>query len=515
MRLKIFLTLIISLVVGGGYAPAQTTPNRPAAPAVQPAAPASNQNAPAEPSLLQRFMDAFGLNRTNQQLTPQELERVYHDTWARIGATYHNPGALQDWGRWENKYKGKLNTVSDLENALKELTASLGDRSTCFLNAQQAANAGKLAPGTAALGLALERQSDGSFRIDYLTYGTPAYNSDLRRGDIVRSIGGTQIGGLKQAEVEALLVGKVGSKVEIVFDYDKSKGNKLTLSIVPSQSRVMVRLLSSRIGYVRMPELESEKSYADMMEALVKLQSANNGRLGGLVLDLRGNPSGQFGVALDVASVYMDKGTMAVATTRDGRRVTRQSHEVIPPLRHDLQGAPGLARFLQSLYQVPLVVITDENTGGAAEVLAGALKDNKRAIVIGATTCGKGVGYTVEKVAGGRLQITAVKYATPSGLDVSSKGVTPNIPVAHARGSRRDEALVVAVEALQQLTMQNPSTPFGRQADAGNEQSGESPLLVAFVVAALLLGITLWAVHYRLRKLRDEAERRNNRQSDN
>jgi carboxyl-terminal processing protease len=169
-----------------------------------------------------------------------------------------------------------------------------------------------------------------------------------------------------------------------------------------------------------------------------------------MILDLRGNPGGSLDNAVGVAGLFIADGPLVSVTTREGRLVKPLEYDIIPPFPDRFAGNPELAHIIANLYGVPLVVLTDNSTGGTAEILAGALKDNKRAVIVGTTTYGRNVSLSREELAtGGVLTITTQDYITP----ISNK------------------------------------------------------VLSAFSVAMLLLGIFLWAMYERQRKQR-EAERK-------
>lgn len=527
-------------IIGPALQKQQVTPGTPVKPAAkpqqQPASPTANPaTAPdttgsgnASPTVvpsdaIKHILEQLGLSPSGQAAapTPAQLEAFYHSVWEHVGEVYHDTSLLQNWGQWENKYKGQLNTPADLDKALQEMLASLNDQWTKVITADEIAAARKNhAAGIESVGLALKPQANGNFFVvDYVPFGTPAQKSNLfRRGDVVKSIAGKSVSGLTQKEVDALLTGKVGSTVEIVFNHDGAD-DKATVTIAATDDGQLVgQMLPGNIAYVRYPDFESEDVYEALLQGLVQIEAGTKGNLKGLILDLRGNPGGVFGVALETASVFLEKGTIVTTTTREGRLVTNTGYNVSPALPHEFAGQPkNLTAFIKALYDVPMVVLVDGNSASCAEILTGALKDNHRAIIVGTTTYGKGVGYSRDQLpTGGVITITSLDYLTPSGFNLSHKGITPDVVVDQPRGAvSTDVQLAAAVQALNTQIAKPPSAGSKPVTNGGEDGGGlESlPIVQAALVALFLLAVTLYSVHQHLQKKR--AEEKRNKKKDN
>jgi len=280
---------------------------------------------------------------------------------------------------------------------------------------------------------------------------------------------------------------------------------------------VEARLLPGNIGYVRLNEFNKD-GFVEFLQALTALQQAAHGNLSGLVFDLRGNPGGEFQLALQVASIFMEKGTVVTSTTRDGRMVTHEAYEVIPPQKHDFSGADDeTVQMIKDYYTVPMVVLVNNSTASSSEIVTGALKDSGRATIIGTTTYGKGVGYTNGRIPpGGVLYITRLDYLTPSGYNLSHKGIAPQVVVDNTPGSKVDEQLATAVEVLKQL---HPD-PLKNGKASGNKTFGDSnwtenPLVACAAIGLFLLLVVLVSRHYVLSNRRQKAEAARSQSDEN
>jgi carboxyl-terminal processing protease len=365
------------------------------------------------------------------------------------------------------------------------------------------------------LGFTLSKQVNGDYTVDYLTYGTPAYNSDLRHGDVIKSIGGKALAGLSEQDAKALTSAKLNDKVEVVFYHD-GKDDKLTLtSAATPDPKVLAKSMPNGSVYMRLPNF-SKEGLESFEQTLVQVEQQSHDNLAGLVLDLRGNPGGPddgsadgaFNNAVGLASIFIADGPIVTATTRNGRLVNPKQYSVIPPTPDQFAGNPQLAHIIADLYRVPLVIITDNSTGGAAEIFAGAMKDNKRAVVIGTPTYGRALGYTREQLpTGGVVTITTLDYFTPAGVNLANQGLAPNMVVEHKRGSKDDEAVATSIPLISHLA----AAPKGQAQGDSDDDSGSSgimnKIMASFAVAMMILGSVLWTVYERQRKRR-EAERK-------
>ncbi len=476
--------------------------------------------APAEPTPLQIITDP----RQIQQLfgrqtaaptapTPAMLERVYVQVWQQVAAQYHDPARLADWYKWQDKYKGKLTTPDELEAAVKEMLKSLHDPWTKYISTSEIKRAQSNSEnGISDLGLWIVQNPDGSYKIDYTTWGTPSYNSGMHKGDELKSAQGKALKGLSQEEAEALLSGKDGSKIEVVYVRD-GKEYKETLTVTPAApGEVVANLMPGNIAYIRFPAFDNE-SFQPFVQALMGLYAESKGNLNGLILDLRGNSGGLVTLAQQVAQIFIEKGPIFTSTTRgEGRMISHETFELFPPQKHDFAGAPQEAiTMIKDFYKVPMVVLVNGSSASSSEIVTGALKDSGRATVVGTTTYGKGVGYNMGRIPpGGVLFITTLDYLTPSGYNLSNKGIPPQVEVERTPGIKVDEQLVKAIEVIKQKNPDafDPNSTSQKKLGEDGDWTA-NPVAIAGAVALFLLLIVLSFRNHILanRRRKEESKR--------
>lgn len=384
------------------------------------------------------------------------LEKFYHDVWAMIGHRYYNPDALKDWGTWEHKYKGKLTTPEEMDKAVAEMVNSLGDRWTKYTppdELEQRFFAGIF--GVVHIGMQLDRQADGTYRVHAFAYGSPAHKSDLRIGDVIKSIGGKELKGLSEADVEQMLVDRAGIKRQVVYlDAGKEVPIEIQFERTPP-ALVEAKSLPGNIVYARLPHFANSRILTQLQNAISELQKQAGGEFDGLILDLRANPGGKFEFAVEGAHLFIEKGTIVTARTRRGRISNDLASVVSPALPHVVQSrTEDETKLATLLLKKPLVVLQDGSTASASEIVIGALKDNGRARIVGTTTLGKAVGYDQYRLDNeGVLTITELKYLTPKGTDIYQKGITPHVVAPQPRGST-DVQLEAGVKELMSLINQ-------------------------------------------------------------
>lgn len=433
------------------------TPSKPGGPAAQPEAQDTapkpdTGNGTVMPGGPPNATPGANLGGVPREVTPQMMERLYRMIWAQIGQTFYKPEQLAAWATWEHKYDGKLKTVEEMDKAIKEMVSSLNDRWTEYTSPSDIIKSFQSAAGGVEhLGMHLKRQSDGSYMIDAISYGSPTYNSNvLREGDIVRIVGTETLQGKTQDQVDALLFGKTGDTVKVTYEVG-GKPQEVELKWAPqAEEAVLVKPLPGNIGYIRLPTFVDDEAVAAFMQGLAALMENFNYDMRGLVFDLRNNSGGKFENALSVSSLFIKEGVVTKSKTRSGRQVSITDHTVIdfPAFQQQTMPAEMLSVF-KALQNVPVVVLVNGSSASASEVTTGALRDNARAYVIGTKTFGKGVGYSMGRLPnGGGLTITSLSYLTPKGYDLGGKGIDPDKVVENPRGHDVDAQLNAAIEYL-------------------------------------------------------------------
>lgn len=378
---------------------------------------------------------------------PQMLEQFYKMLWRQISQQYIDAYQLESWGEWEHKFDGKLKSFADLDNAVKQMAESLGDRWTIYRGSEDFKYYKQQAKeGFIDIGLMLFKHKDGAYHVDGIDYGSPTKASQLREGDLVKSINGKAIEKLSYNEVNRLLSGKPGDKVTLVAVW-AGADHTIELTFAKyEEPGVEIDLLPGKIGYIRFPTFMSKDVHMEFIQGLVKLYQSTKGELNGLVLDLRNNGGGRVDIAIDISSMFVAKGTVTKTRVRSDRRITETEYQTIStPNYLEKQMLPDMAHFQHLLQTVPLVVLVNGSSASASEITTGALKDNLRGHVIGTRSFGKAVGFTRVPLAnGGMIQVTNLSYLTPNGSDIRHKGIEPNEVVENPRDSEDDLQLKAA-----------------------------------------------------------------------
>jgi carboxyl-terminal processing protease len=242
--------------------------------------------------------------------------------------------------------------------------------------------------------------------------GSPAAAAGIRSGDVIASIDGVPVNTTTLADTIGRMRGKEGTSVKIGI---LREGSSEPLQFTLKRSRVELRsvkseLLEPGMGYVRISQF-SETTGDDLEAALKDLRKRNGTPLKGLVLDLRNNPGGVLEAAVAVSDAFLDTGVIVTAKGRT------------PESKFEMDATPG-----DALNGAPIVVLVNGGSASAAEIVAGALKDNHRAKLMGRTTFGKGSVQTVIPLTGDRaIKLTTSLYYTPSGVSINHRGIAPDI----------------------------------------------------------------------------------------
>ncbi|TAJ38503.1 MAG: PDZ domain-containing protein [Reyranella sp.] len=252
---------------------------------------------------------------------------------------------------------------------------------------------------------------------------TPASRAGILPGDLIFALNGEPVQGLTLQEAVEKMRGKVGTPIKISIrragkdPFDVS----LTRETIKVKS-VRYRLEGGDIGYIRVTSF-TEQSTSGVLDAVEKLKKEAGGKLKGFILDLRNNPGGLLDQAIAMSDAFLDKGEIVSVKARKSEDVQRWNAKP-----GDVAGG------------LPIVVLVNGGSASASEIVAGALQDHKRAIILGTRTFGKGSVQTIMQVTGGgAIRLTTALYFTPSGRSIQKEGIKPDIDVEQAK-----------IEAIQQ-----------------------------------------------------------------
>ena len=251
---------------------------------------------------------------------------------------------------------------------------------------------------------------------------TPAFAAGLQPEDVILSVDDESIVGITLSEAVEKLRGPVGSQVRI--SVQRAEEEPFEVSII--RDEIKIRSVRSRlyenIGYVRITTF-SEQTTPGLNKAIKELTKESGDKLTGIILDLRNNPGGLLSEAIKVSDAFLERGE--IVSTR-GRENGDIQHAYARP--GDITGG------------LPVVVLINSGSASASEIVAGALKDHRRAILMGTRSFGKGSVQTIMPMPGhGAIRLTTARYYTPSGVSIQAKGIEPDIEVALARIEELDQ----------------------------------------------------------------------------
>ena len=351
----------------------------------------------------------------------------------------------------------KYSDSKDAYDAIREMLANLNDPYTRFLeprefNQMRIDTSGELT----GIGIQIvkDKDSDDLIIISPIE-GTPAYEAGIKARDKILSIDDISTRGMDIEEAVKLIRGQKGTKVKLeIFRGGKSFYKSL------SRERIEIKSVSSKInqtknglliGYVRIKQFNANAS-REMKETLKDLETK---KVSGYILDLRGNPGGLLESSIDISRQFINKGIIVSTLTKDGLKEIKKGNG-------------------QALTRKPLVVLVNEGSASASEIVSGAIRDNKRGKLVGKKTFGKGLVQSMRTlVDGSGLTVTVAKYLTPNGTDINKFGITPDIEVnmnskpilQREIGTRRDrqykageKELIKIIKRNNQISQFNPKS---------------------------------------------------------
>jgi carboxyl-terminal processing protease len=266
---------------------------------------------------------------------------------------------------------------------------------------------------------------DGILTVISPIEGTPAFRAGLKSGDKIIAIDEDSTINMSLQEAVSKLRGDPSTSVILIVEIKKSQTNKtvtLVREIIAIPS-VDSKLVDGNIGYIKIRNFQEDTSQS--LEEKIAELTAKSGTLKGLILDLRNNSGGLLGQAIAVADKFLSSGMIVVTVEPMGKQKIQKAK-----------------KSSKDIAKSPLVVIIDAGSASGAEIVAGALKDNNRAILIGDTSFGKGsIQQLVDLMSGAALKLTVGKYLTPNFTDIQSVGITPDILLAQSQVSE-DEIIL-------------------------------------------------------------------------
>ena len=358
---------------------------------------------------LNNFAEATVLNNSYKEVIDHVWQIVYRDF-------LDSSGKFQK-SNWINLRKEVLSkTYSDSNeayDAIRDMLSNLDDSYTRFLepkefNQMRIDTSGELTG--VGIQIVKDKESDDLIIISPIE-GTPAFDAGIKARDKILSIDDISTEGMNIEDAVKLIRGQRGTKVKLEI----LRGSKSFFKIL-SREKIEIKSVSSKvnqtknglsIGYVRIKQFNANAS-KETRDAIKDLETK---KVAGYVLDLRSNPGGLLESSIDISRHFINKGVIVSTVSKDGLKETKRGNG-------------------QALTKKPLVVLVNEGSASASEIVSGAIKDNKRGKLVGKKTFGKGLVQSMRTlVDGSGLTVTVAKYLTPNGTDINKSGIIPDIEV--------------------------------------------------------------------------------------
>ena len=318
----------------------------------------------------------------------------------------------------KNNYVEPVNSKDLIESAIEGMLSSLDPHSS-YLNDKELKELRVQTKGEFG-GLGIEVTLENGFvKVIAPIDDTPAFKAGIKSGDLITHLDDEPVLGMTLSEAVAIMRGKVGSKIKLTVR--RNENERVDINIVRAiiQLKSVKSRVENNIGYIRVSSF-NQKVDKQIIDSISSFKKKNT--LIGYVLDLRNNPGGLLDQAVNVTDIFLERGEIVSTKGRNGKRGSRYN-----AVKKDLTNG------------LPLVVLINQGSASASEIVAGALQDHKRAIIMGTKSFGKGSVQTIipsgEDVA---IKLTTAKYYTPLGRSIQQTGIDPDILVEQAELKKLD-----------------------------------------------------------------------------
>lgn len=366
---------------------------------------------------------SLGIHSIGKASFKDSHKDLVDEVWQIINYRYVDGTFNQiDWQAVRKEYLSKSYTdEKEAYKSIREMLKKLEDPYTRFMNPEEFKNLQVDTSGElTGIGITISQdEKTKQLLVIAPIEDTPAFRAGILAKDIILEIDGRNTKGMDTNDAVSLIRGKAGTKVKLTI---LRNGRKKQFNIQRARIEIHPVRYSEKktpagnIGYIRLNQFSANAS-KEMKDAIQNLEAK---KVSGYILDLRGNPGGLLYASIEIAQMWMNKGTIVFTIDRQGTQ--------------DKQVANGSA-----LTNKPLVVLVDKGSASASEILSGALQDNKRAILVGNQTFGKGLVQSVQPLkSGSGLAVTIAKYHTPSGKDINKHGIDPDVKVELTDAQRQD-----------------------------------------------------------------------------
>lgn len=326
----------------------------------------------------------------------------------------------------ENNYVEEVDEQKLVYGAVKGMMKTLDPHSS-FMTPEEFAELRADTDGEyGGIGVEIE-EKEGALVVIEPIPGSPAARAGLRAGDRIVAIDGATVPAGPDEDGAGRLRGPPGTQVTLDVErkgWDRPRRFSIVREVVKIAATESM-LFERGVAYIKIKQFQ-ERTDQEVEEALRDFQARSGGRLDGLILDLRGNPGGLFDQAVRVADLFLSSGPIVTQVGRHNRK-----------LDEELARAPG------TWEGFPIVCLVNGGSASASEILAGALQDHQRAVIVGTPTYGKGsVQSVIELDDGSGLKLTVARYLTPSGRSIQEKGIEPDVRVEQLDPDKLAEARI-------------------------------------------------------------------------
>lgn len=327
-------------------------------------------------------------------------------------------------------YYKDTDDIDFVEGMKKGMVEQLGDPYSRYLNKEEFKRMMEDTAGNfVGIGVYIAPNKNGEIVVVSPIKGTPAEKAGIKSGDIISTVDGKNYDAKTMNEAVKAMRGEKGKTVVVgILDSKRQyKEYKIVREDIKTET-VFSKMLENNLGYIQITSFE-QRTAEEFREHLTKLKKKN---IKGLVLDLRSNPGGLVDQVTSVADQILPEALIVYSSNRVGEKQYANSDN-------------------KESLKIPIVMLVDEGSASASEILSGALQDNKKATILGQKTYGKGVIQSILEMDKGGLVITTAQYFTPNGNVVDKKGITPDVKVDYKKtGENKDSQLDKAIEILKQ-----------------------------------------------------------------
>ena len=360
------------------------------------------------------------------------------------------------YGRVKNDYVEAVDDKELIEEAINGMLSGL-DPHSAYLN-EEAFTEMKVGTQGEFGGLGIEvSMEDGFVKVVAPIEDTPAWNAGLKSGDLIIKLDDSNVKGMTLNDAVKLMRGKPGTDIVLtVVRKGEPQPQTITVTrdIIQIQS-VKYRMLEEDYAYFRVTQFQ-EHTGEKLGQAIEKLFAENEGPMKGMILDLRNDPGGLLTASIGVSAAFLQKDKLVVYT--EGRTNDARMRMYARPEFY-ARGPKGdyLANVPEAAKTVPMVVLVNGGSASASEIVAGALQDHRRAVIMGTQTFGKGSVQTILPLGNGTaIKLTTARYFTPSGQSIQAKGITPDIIVEDATIETKETSSLIRKEADLKNRLDNP-----------------------------------------------------------